>query len=266
MKMSKNEFIEAIAKYVRLYAHRYDIRVHSPIIAQAILESGWGSTTLAKVHNYFGLKCGSSWKGKRVSKETGEEYQTGVITTITADFRAYDSMEEGVKGYFEFINYSRYLNLKGVTNPFEYIRLIKADGYATSSTYVEKLTNLINQYNLTRYDNSESSEPFATGEIIRLDKSPCYETSTANNFYCLKTGFYYIWSSEVVNGRIRITKSIERVGVKGQVTCWIDVSDHSETVSEVAKKLSEVVTEWILKNNKGYSTEEILKAFNEVMN
>ena len=263
--MTKNEFIEAIAKYVKKYAYRYGICVHSPIIAQAILESGWGTTSLAKVHNYFGLKCGGSWSGKRVSKETGEEYQTGVITTITADFRAYDSMEEGVKGYFEFINYSRYSNLKGVTNPFEYIRLIKLDGYATSSTYVEKLTNLINQYNLTKYDNSQPSEPIKTGDKIKLNKTPCYESSTTPKSYCIKTGTFYVWSSEVLNGRIRITNSSERVGVKGQVTCWVDVSNPSESLSEVAKKLLEVVNEWILKNNKGYSTGEILNTLNEIM-
>lgn len=263
--MTKNEFIEAIAKYVKKYAYRFDIKVHSPIIAQAILESGWGTSSLAKHHNYFGMKCGGAWTGKRISKETGEEYTVGIITTITADFRGYDSMEEGVKGYFEFINYSRYANLKGVTDPFEYIRLIKADGYATSSTYVEKLTNLINQYDLTKFDTSERSEGFKTGSKIALNKTPCYETSTAHKNYCVKTGSYYIWSSEVVNGRIRITNSSERVGVKGQVTCWIDVLKHSEPITEVAKKLSEVVSDWILKNNAGYSTGEILKAFNEIM-
>ena len=60
--MTKQEFIDKIADYVIKYARKYSICVHSPIIAQAILESGYGSSTLAyKYHNYFGLNCGKKW-------------------------------------------------------------------------------------------------------------------------------------------------------------------------------------------------------------
>lgn len=53
--MEKQEFIKQIAGYVKKYAAGYGIKVHSPIIAQAILESGWGESKLAAVyHNYFG--------------------------------------------------------------------------------------------------------------------------------------------------------------------------------------------------------------------
>ena len=38
----QQRFIEDIAKHVQKYAKAYGILVHSPIIAQAILESGWG--------------------------------------------------------------------------------------------------------------------------------------------------------------------------------------------------------------------------------
>lgn len=155
--MTKQEFIEAIAGYVKKYAPLYGITVHSPIIAQAILESGWGKSSLASVyHNYFGLKCGSKWTGKSVNMTTREEYQVGTLTTIKDNFRAYDSMEEGVKGYFEFIQLSRYQNLKGITEPRTYLETIKADGYATSSKYVENNMAVVEQYNLTQYDRREA--------------------------------------------------------------------------------------------------------------
>lgn len=55
--MTNQEFIEQVAKFVQKYAAQYGIKVHSPIIAQAILESGWGNSKLAaRYHNYFGLK------------------------------------------------------------------------------------------------------------------------------------------------------------------------------------------------------------------
>ena len=152
--MDKQAFIKQIAGYVKKYAKSYGILVHSPIIAQAILESGWGESKLAsKYHNYFGLKCGTKWTGPSVNMTTQEEYQPGTLTTIKDNFRVYGNMKEGVKGYFEFIQLDRYKNLKGITDPRKYLETIKSDGYATSSTYVENNMKLVEQYNLTQYDN-----------------------------------------------------------------------------------------------------------------
>ena len=156
--MTKQEFIQQIAKYVKKYANSYGIKVHSPIIAQAILESGWGESRLAsQYHNYFGLKCGTKWTGKSVNMTTQEEYEPGTLTTIKDNFRVYDNMEEGVKGYFEFIQLARYQNLKGITDPKKYLETIKADGYATSSSYVTNTYKLVEQYNLTQYDTEGGS-------------------------------------------------------------------------------------------------------------
>lgn len=162
--MKKTEFIERIAGYVEKYAYVYGIMVHSPIIAQAILESGWGESKLASLyHNYFGLKCGTKWTGKSVNMKTSEEYTPGVHTQIRDNFRVYDSMEEGVRGYFEFIQLDRYRNLRGVTDPQQYLENIKADGYATSSTYVDNLMKLVRQYNLTQYDKNAGKEDVKVG-------------------------------------------------------------------------------------------------------
>lgn len=168
--MTNNEFVEQIAACVKKYAWAYGIAVHSPIIAQAILESGWGKSGLAsKYHNYFGLKCGSSWKGKSVNMATKEEYKVGTLTNIRDNFRVYDSMEAGVKGYFDFINTSRYANLKGVKSPEEYVRLIKADGYATSSKYVDNIMRVIRDNKLTRFDGNgdgDMKKDELTGEVL----------------------------------------------------------------------------------------------------
>ena len=168
--MDNNEFVEQIAEYVKKYAGKYGIMVHSPIIAQAILESGWGKSALAsKYHNYFGLKCGSSWSGKSVNMTTKEEYKVGTLTNIRDNFRVYDSMEAGVKGYFVFINKKRYANLKGVENPEEYVRRIKADGYATSSKYVDNIMRVIRDNKLTRFDGNgdgDMKKDELTGEVL----------------------------------------------------------------------------------------------------
>ena len=165
--MTNQEFIEQVATYVRKYAASFGICVHSPIIAQAILESGWGKSKLAATyHNYFGLKCGTKWTGKSVNMNTQEEYEPGTLTTIADNFRVFDSMEEGVKGYFEFIQLSRYQNLKGITDPKIYLETIRADGYATSSTYVQNNMNLIEQYELTKYDKKGGNTMGRTAQDV----------------------------------------------------------------------------------------------------
>ena len=153
--MDKETFIQKVAEKVNKYAPLYGICVHSPIIAQAIIESGWGKSGLAsKYHNYFGLKCGSSWKGGSVNMATREEYKPGVVTNIRDNFRTYEDFDAGIRGYFEFINTSRYANLKGVKSPEEYVRRLKADGYATSSKYVDNVMRVIRDNKLTRFDGN----------------------------------------------------------------------------------------------------------------
>lgn len=153
MTSEQKSFVEKLAKYVTKYAPEYGILVNSPIIAQGILESAWGKSKLSSVYfNYFGLKCGSKWTGKSVNLTTSEEYTPGTHTVIKDNFRVYDSMEEGVKGYFDFIQLDRYKNLKGITDPKTYLETIKADGYATASNYASDVMKVVNAYDLTQYD------------------------------------------------------------------------------------------------------------------
>lgn len=168
--MNNETFIQKVAEKVSKYAPLYGICVHSPIIAQAIIESGWGKSGLAsKYHNYFGLKCGSSWKGGSVNMATKEEYKPGVVTNIRDNFRTYEDFDAGIRGYFEFINTSRYKNLKGVKSPEEYVRRLKADGYATSSKYVDNVMRVIRDNKLTRFDgigDGDMKKEELTGKVL----------------------------------------------------------------------------------------------------
>ena len=168
--MDKEVFIQKVAEKVRKYAPLYGISVHSPIIAQAIIESGWGKSGLSsKYHNYFGLKCGSSWKGKSVNMTTKEEYKVGTMTNIRDNFRVFEDFDDGIRGYFEFINTSRYANLKGVKNPEEYVKRLKADGYATSSKYVDNIMRVIRDNKLTRFDGNgdgDVKKEELTGKVL----------------------------------------------------------------------------------------------------
>lgn len=154
----QTEFINTIAPLIVKEARSRGYKVASAIIAQACLESNYGKSTLsAKYHNYFGMKCGSYWTGKSVNMTTKEEYKVGTLTTIKDNFRAYDNMEHGVKGYFDFIQATRYAGLKSCTTAESYLQTIKAAGYATSSAYVNNNMAVVNKFDLKEWDDFDNA-------------------------------------------------------------------------------------------------------------
>lgn len=152
MTNQERSFINLIGDAAKKYYATYRI-LPSLTIAQAILESGWGRSILAwKYHNYFGMKAGKSYSDANVKMQTKEEYVKGQLTTIYDCFRSYPSLDAGIKGRFEFLQMKRYQNLKGIIDYKLLCQTIKDDGYATDSTYVTKLCNLIIKYDLWQYD------------------------------------------------------------------------------------------------------------------
>lgn len=170
------EFISKIAPIIRVEAKERGYKVASPVIAQACLESAFGTCALSKYYNYFGLKCGSVWKGASVNMNTKEEYKAGTLTSIKANFRVYGSMEEGVAGYYVFINFSRYANLKTAATAREYLERIKADGYATDSNYVKSNMSVVEKYGLTAWDNFTAGTAQITAAEIATPQKQGYTT------------------------------------------------------------------------------------------
>lgn len=153
-------FIEQIAVYVQKYAAQYGIMVHSPIIAQMVLESASGTSELAVyANNYAGLKYKANVASEFYVKVGSEQNADGTYTSSVMKWCKFPDMEAGVKGYFDFISAKRYENLKGVTDPLEYLEKIKADGYATSLKYVQNVYAVIEKYNLTQYDGERKEVP-----------------------------------------------------------------------------------------------------------
>ena len=201
------EFIEKIAPIIQKYAKKNEYKICSTVIAQACCESAYGTSSLGyKYHNYFGMKCGSAWKGASVNMKTKEEYTPGTLTSIKDNFRAYSSMEEGVKGYFDFISAKRYANLKTATTYRQYAEFLKADGYATSSTYVNTLCTIVEKYNLTQYDDfSVNVTPVQTQKAQFV----------VGKNYKLK---YNMWVRSSANGQkqpwSKLTKNGQKVSIR----------------------------------------------------
>jgi flagellum-specific peptidoglycan hydrolase FlgJ len=167
-------FINEIGPIIRKRAKELGYKSCSCIIAQACVESAYGTSLLGnKYHNYFGMKCGSKWTGKSVNMKTKEEYTIGKLTSIRDDFRAYSDMKSGVDGYFQFISTSRYQNLKSAEDYKEYATLLKQDGYATSSTYINILCTTVKKWELDKrfdfviYDIHKENEDYKFMKTIK---------------------------------------------------------------------------------------------------
>ena len=151
LTLTQTEFIDAVGQAAQSYYEEYEI-LPSFTIAQACLESRYGQSGLAtQSYNFFGMKwvkgCGCDYREWSTYEEVN-----GNKVQITAKFRHYTSIETGIQGYYQFLEYGRYSNMKGVTDCEVACDTIASDGWATSSTYARDLKNVIKSYNLTRFD------------------------------------------------------------------------------------------------------------------
>lgn len=167
--MTQNKFIELVAKEaVKDWLER-KIMLPSVVIAQAILESGWGKSELAVNANaLFGIKK-NGWTGAVYVKVATEQRQDGSYYQIeNTEWRAYSSWNESILDHNDYIATRvlpkgglRYEAIIGNTDHKEVCKLLKECGYATSLTYPDKLLNIINTYKLTKYDSG-------AGHMLRI--------------------------------------------------------------------------------------------------
>ena len=259
--MNTTEFIEKIGAYVQKYAPAYGICVHSPIIAQAVLESARGTSELAvKANNYFGLK----YKPGRCPTATGsytkvgsEQKADGTYTSASMQWFAFPDMEACVRGYFDFINNSRYANLKGVTTPGEYLQNIRADGYATSLKYVDNLMAVIRNYNLTRFDEgkkveSMSNSTLATYTRISPNKTPRNHKIDTITIHCMAGNLTVERCGELFAKRTRMASSNYGIGSDGRIGLYVEEKDRSWCSSNKANDMRAVTIE--VANDGGAAT------------
>ena len=192
--MTQKEFIRKVGECAVKDMEASGI-LASVSIAQAILESGYGSTELAmKANNYFGMKCSLSgntwdsvWDGvSKYTKQTKEQKSSGSEYTVTADFRKYPDMETSVRDHSCYLNGAmngsklRYAGLVVETDYRKAIQIIKDGGYATDTQYVSKVCSIIEKYDLTQYDVRITEKEESMSNIKFVEKfatqNPCYKS------------------------------------------------------------------------------------------
>jgi flagellar protein FlgJ len=151
-------FLTGIAPAARQGDREYGVP-SSVTMAQAILESGWGSSKLtANDNNYFGIKCFGTPGAIAVSCHRYVTNECDKVTkkcwSTTATFRVYKTVTDSFRDHAVFLaNGKRYQPAFGfMAKPDLFAAAIHKAGYATDPNYTTKLVNLMKQYDLYRYD------------------------------------------------------------------------------------------------------------------
>ncbi len=188
---SQQAYIQNIASYAKPVADANGL-FPSVMIAQAILESNWGTSTLSQYpyYNLFGIQ--GSYNGNSVSMTT-KEYINGQFVTKVMPFRKYPSLSAS------FADNARVLKTTNFgagyfyaaawrSNASSYLQATAAltGKYATDPNYGNSLNKLISQYNLTQYDGFNSLSN-TSDSSAGINSNPVLQTTTTQT-YSVKSG------------------------------------------------------------------------------
>lgn len=174
-------------------------------LAQAILESQSGKSNLAlTANNHFGIKCKTEWTGGKTYQDDDEKGEC---------FRVYASAEQSFIDHSDFLKNRPYYAGLFTLNPLDmeaWAYGLKKAGYATSSTYPQKILKIIKDYQLEQYNveaigQTPPPQPIQTKPIYTVPVTPIHQTESATSeavTYTSKTifpkGIFTINRSKVV--------------------------------------------------------------------
>ena len=230
-------------------------------LAQGLLESGAGNSTLARVaKNHFGIKCHKGWEGDTYYMDDDEKNEC---------FRKYDDVEQSFRDHSEFLcGRSRYAALfeLEITDYEGWAKGLKAAGYATNPKYAQLLIDRINLYDLTQYDRIalglleedevEPVDPEVVEEYFELayspeDKSvfPLADMTPEGRFIYENNGVRFLYAKESETPE----KLAQQLGIKYEQFCQYNCLKHPEEMvfhsGDVALRFA-VKPERILKMNR----------------
>ncbi|MCK0130618.1 glucosaminidase domain-containing protein [Flavobacteriaceae bacterium F08102] len=138
-------------------------------LAQGILESRSGQSRLTvKGNNHFGVKCHSSWTGKRIYHDDDAKQEC---------FRKYEHPLHSFRDHSLFLyERKRYASLFDLRKKDYkgWAKGLRKAGYATDPKYPQKLIRLIEDYELYRYDDFEDDFEYG-GHVVKVDREDVTE-------------------------------------------------------------------------------------------
>ena len=148
-RITKSEYVKKYSNIAVSEMKRTGIPA-SITLSQAILESDIGNSTLAKnANNHFGIKCHSSWKGKKVYHDDDKKHEC---------FRKYKTVEKSFIDHSDFLKNGRryqFLFELKTTNYKSWAKGLRKAGYATNPKYPKLLINIIEDLHLSDYDKGK---------------------------------------------------------------------------------------------------------------
>lgn len=150
--MKPADFIAALASAARASMARTKIPA-SFTIAQAALESGWGtSKTAASAHNLFNIKADKAWTGPAWSMASAEHIG-GKDVLMPARWRMYPDWQACLDDRAKFFKDNpRYARCFAETTGEGWARAAQAAGYATDPAYADKVIAVMRSHGLSQFD------------------------------------------------------------------------------------------------------------------
>lgn len=187
-------FIATMSTPVKTVANAYKL-YPSVMMAQAALESGWGTSTLStSANNYFGIK--GSYNGQSVTMSTAEYDSSGQLYYTNAAFKKYPTISASLTDNAQLLRngissdpsyYSGTWRENAAT--YEDAANALTGKYATAPTYGTSLINLIQTYGFNSLDSSSSSSSSSTTTTTKKKPTITYystlngETGTLSSKY-----------------------------------------------------------------------------------
>ncbi|MCH2043076.1 MAG: glucosaminidase domain-containing protein [Saprospiraceae bacterium] len=172
---SKAQLYIATYKHIAIDEMRQFGIPASITLAQGMLESQYGESKLAtEAKNHFGIKCHKGWNGHTFYKET-IEFSDGTYSKHHACFRKYENAKDSYRDHSKFLaarSHYEFLFKLAVTDYQGWAKGLSKAGYATDPSYAQKLITVIQQYNLSNYDNVSAVS--ILNEEHRFDNSRDY--------------------------------------------------------------------------------------------
>ncbi len=192
--ISTQDFIGQIAEHAQSVAAQKGLYA-SVMIAQAALESAWGTSTLSAApnYNYFGIK--GSYNGQSVIMKTYEDNGHGKLYSINAAFRKYPSPIESLLDNAALLRTNLYRRA-WIENTSSYKDATKAltGLYATDTSYNSKLDSIIQRYGLAQYDTQHTNENPTSNQsqnnvpLASNESSTTPQNNTNTTKYTVKAG------------------------------------------------------------------------------
>lgn len=218
-------YAKTVIKYIDLYSAtaKYEMKEHgipaSITLAQAILESGAGTSDIAaRANNHFGIKCASGWEGEKVMHK-GE------------CFRSYDNPRSSFGDHSLFLQRSHYRSLFSLPKD-DYVSWAKGlqrAGYATDKKYPEKLINIIERYQLYKYDREVLSTLQSEKPVTQ---TPAEQESTTDP--SVPTSYSDIVAQYIEWYQATAKHEMEAYGIPASITLAQAILESGAGTSEVA--------------------------------